>query len=140
MNADCVFCRIVARSLPATVVHEDDETMAFMDIHPIVKGHVLVIPKAHHDPITDVPPPLLHRMFGVVQRVAAAQLRGLQADGVNVFQANGAAAGQVVPHVHVHVIPRFDGDGHRWNWTTVAYASAEESAAVAARIRDALER
>ena len=117
MKDDCIFCRIVAGSLPCVRLCEDGDVLAFMDIGPIVKGHALVIPKAHRDPITDLSPDLLGRVMAMVQRVAAAQRRGLKADGVNVHQANGAAAGQVVPHVHVHVIPRFNGDGHRWNWT-----------------------
>ncbi len=137
-NQDCVFCRIVARTLPATVVYEDEETLAFMDIHPVVKGHVLVIPKAHHELLTDVPHPLLHRVFETVQRILTAQRVGLSADGVNLFQANGAAAGQVVPHVHVHVIPRFHTDGHHWNWAAGSYASPEEAAELADRMRRAL--
>lgn len=138
MKDDCIFCRIVAGSLPCVRLFEDGDVLAFMDIGPIVKGHALVIPKAHRDPITDLSPDLLGRVMAMVQRVAAAQRRGLKADGVNVHQANGAAAGQVVPHVHVHVIPRFNGDGHRWNWTSTRYADDAEMAATAARIREAL--
>jgi len=135
---DCIFCKIAAGRIPATRVYEDDAVLAFMDIGPIVKGHTLVIPKAHHDPLTAVPADLLARVIGVVQRVAAAQMAGLKADGVNVHQSNGAAAGQVVPHVHFHVIPRFAGDGHRWNWTAGRYADPAEMAALAERIRAAL--
>ncbi len=137
-TSDCVFCRIVARQLPACVVHEDAETLAFMDIGPIIPGHVLVIPKAHVDPLDAMPPALLHRVIDVAQRVARAQRAALKADGINLMQANGRAAGQDVPHVHVHVIPRFSGDGHRWNWTPHPYARPAEMAALADRIRAAL--
>lgn len=135
---DCIFCRIVRGELPCTKLYEDDEILAFMDIGPIMKGHALVIPKAHIDPLTNVPPPLLGRLMGIVQRIAAAQVAGLQADGFNVHQSNGACAGQVVPHVHFHVIPRFDQDGHRWNWNAQKYAGAEELRATADAIRRAL--
>ena len=138
MSDDCGFCKIVAGKIPSTKIYEDDAVLAVMDIGPIVKGHVLVIPKAHHDPLTQVPAPLLARVIKVVQRVAAAQLAGLRADGVNVHQANGGAAGQVVPHVHFHVIPRFHSDGHRWNWKAQAYADMAEASALADRIREAL--
>ena len=132
---DCVFCRIVRGEIPSVKLYEDSEVVAFMDISPIVKGHALVIPKAHYDPLTAMPPALLGRVMSVVQRVAAAQTAALRADGVNLFQANGAAAGQVVPHVHFHVIPRFNNDGHRWNWTSGRYDRTEDMDAMAARIR-----
>lgn len=139
MSGNCVFCKIVEGAIPSTRVYEDSHVLAFMDIGPIVKGHVLVIPKAHHDPLTDLPPALLARVMEVVQRVAAAQTGALKADGVNVHQANGAAAGQVVPHVHFHVIPRFDGDGHRWNWAAGKYAGPAEMQDLAAKLRGALD-
>lgn len=138
MNDGCVFCRIVAGDVPCTRVLDEDDILAFLDISPIVKGHTLVIPKPHYERLTDVPGPLLGRLFNAVQRIVAAQIGGVGADGVNLFQANGAAAGQVVPHVHVHVIPRFQDDGHRWNWTAHSYASPDEAAAMAARIRAAI--
>lgn len=137
---DCIFCKIVAGDIPATRVYEDDAVLAFLDIGPIVQGHTLVIPKAHFESLTTVPADLLARVIEAVQRVAAAQMAGLKADGVNVHQSNGAVAGQVVPHVHFHVIPRFEGDGHRWNWTAGRYDNSAEMAAVAERIRAALPR
>ena len=138
MSDACIFCRIIRGEIPSTRVFEDDEVLAFMDIGPVVRGHTLVIPKAHHDPLTDVPPALLGRVIAVVQRIAAAQLKGLHADGVNIHQSTGAVAGQVVPHVHFHVIPRFRDDGHRWNWTAGRYDSPADAQALAERIRSAL--
>lgn len=138
MSANCIFCRILRGELPCTKVYEDDVVVAFMDIGPIVKGHTLVVPRQHLDPLTAVPPALLGRLMEVVQKIVRAQVNGLKADGVNVHQSNGAAAGQVVPHVHVHVIPRFADDGHRWNWAARKYDSPEEMKALAEAIRAAL--
>lgn len=135
----CIFCRIVRGEIPCTRLYEDDEVLAFMDIGPIVKGHALVIPKQHVDPLTAAPPALLGKVIAVVQKIAQAQVDGLQADGVNVHQANGAAAGQVVPHVHFHVIPRFTGDGHSWNWRAGSYGGVAEMQVLADRIRAALK-
>lgn len=139
MNASCIFCKIVAGTIPCTRVYEDEDVLAFMDIGPIVPGHTLVIPKSHHERLTDLPVTLLGQVMAAAQRVAAAQLAGLGADGVNLHQSNGACAGQVVPHMHVHVIPRFNRDGHRWNWASKAYASPAEMNAQAEAIRAALE-
>ena len=107
---DCIFCKIVADKLPAVRVYEDPDTLAFMDIGPIVKGHTLVIPKPHYDPITGTPVEILQQVIAVVQRIVRAQIDGLGAEGINVTQANGALAGQVIPHIHFHVIPRFKKD------------------------------
>ncbi len=109
-----------------------------MDIGPIVKGHALVIPKAHHNALAQTPDDVLAQVIAVVRRIAQAQQEGLGADGVNIHQANGAAAGQVVPHLHFHVIPRFKHDGHHWNWTPHPYADLSEAAALADRIKAAL--
>ena len=138
MNPDCVFCKIVHGQVPAAKVYEDQEVLAFMDIGPVAKGHTLVIPKTHHDPITDTPVEVLCQLITVVQRIARAQLKALQADGINVTQANGKPAGQVVPHIHFHVIPRFASDGHRGNWIPNQYDSPAEMQAFADRIRKAL--
>lgn len=134
MSESCIFCRLVRGEIPSARIYEDEHVLAFLDIGPIIKGHTLVIPKAHHDPLTALPADLLARVMQVVQRVAAAQLSGLGADGVNVHQSNGAAAGQVVPHVHFHVIPRFADDGHRWNWAARKYDSPDEMKALAGRL------
>ncbi len=135
----CIFCRIVRGEIPCEKIYEDDAVLAFMDIGPIIKGHALIIPKAHYERIIDVPPDLLGRVIAVTQRVARALFDGLGADGVNIHQTNGAVAGQTVPHVHFHAIPRFEGDGHSWNWRAGAYADRAEMAGLAGRLRDALK-
>ncbi|MCF7837734.1 MAG: HIT family protein [Candidatus Marinimicrobia bacterium] len=135
---DCIFCRIVAGEIPCTRLFEDEQVLAFMDIGPIIKGHALVIPKAHYDPITAVPPAVLAPLLTAVQRVARAQQVGLGAEGINVIQNNGAVAGQAVKHVHFHVIPRFAADGHHWNWNPKAYRDEIELQTFAERLRQAL--
>ena len=136
MNPDCIFCKIVKGEIPATKVYEDNEFLAFMDIGPIIKGHTLVIPKEHYDSITATPADVLGKLIKLVQRIAGAQMNGLNADGVNIMQNNGKAAGQDVPHIHFHVIPRFEGDGHKWNWDAKSYESTEEMNVYAAIIRE----
>jgi histidine triad (HIT) family protein len=138
METDCIFCKIVAGQIPSTRVYEDADTLAFMDIGPVVKGHTLVIPKAHHNPITGVPLPLLQKVIATVQRIAAALYAGLGADGVNVTQANGPCAGQVVPHLHFHIIPRHAHDGRLHHWVPGQYADPAEMQAFAAKIRAGL--
>lgn len=139
MANPCIFCRIVAGEIPCTRVYEDDAVIAFMDINPVTKGHTLVVPKSHHDPLTDMPPSLLGKTILAVQKVAAAQYAGLEAAALNVTQANGELAGQCVPHVHFHVIPRYAGDPHH-QWTPGKYESPEEMERYAARIREAVKR
>ena len=138
MSANCIFCKIVAGEIPSTRVYEDADTLAFMDIGPVIKGHTLVIPKQHYDPITKTPVDVLARLMKVVQKIAQAQLNGLKADGVNVLNANGTAAGQQVPHIHFHVVPRFKTDGHHWNWAAKKYDSMEEMRTLAEAIKSAL--
>lgn len=139
MNEECIFCKIIAGQLPCTRIYEDRDVIAFLDIGPVVKGHTLVVPKLHCDPITHTPLDVLQRLIAVVQKIARAQVRGLKADGINVTQANGRSAGQIVPHIHFHVIPRFESDGHHWNWTPRKYENNEEMQSVGDKIRRALE-
>ena len=111
---DCVFCDIIAGSAPASVVHEDDTAIAFMTIEPVNPGHVLVIPKAHLTSMKDMDEETGAHLFRVAMRVAQAiRESGLRCEGINLFLADGEAAGQEVFHVHIHVFPRFSGDGFR---------------------------
>ncbi len=138
MDSDCIFCKIIAGILPSAKVYEDQDTLAFMDIGPVAKGHVLVIPKQHHNPITGTPPDVLQKVIVTVQKIARAQLKAFNAKGINVTQANGTVAGQVVPHIHFHVIPRFDNNGKPQNWIPGKYDNCEEMNLFAEKIRNAL--
>ncbi|MBN1643084.1 MAG: HIT family protein [Anaerolineae bacterium] len=110
--AGCIFCEIVAGRQPASIVHRDDICSAFMDIQPVNPGHVLVVPNAHASALADLDPAVGAHLFRVAQRVAAAvRVSGVRCQGVNLFLADGAAAGQDVFHVHLHVIPRYRDDG-----------------------------
>lgn len=133
--SDCIFCKIVKKEIPATVVYEDADILAFMDIGPIIKGHALVISKKHYDPVTVTPDEVLTKLHLTAKRIAQAQMNGLGADGVNIMQNNGKAAGQEVEHIHVHVIPRFEGDGHHWNWNAKKYNDFDEMAELADKMR-----
>lgn len=139
MSDDCIFCKIIAGELPSTKVYEDDHSIAFMDIGPVAKGHTLVIPKTHHDPLMETPDAVLHRLIVLSRRIAAAQVKGLGATAVNLTQANGALAGQQVPHIHFHVIPRRPDDSPAKNWLPGAYATQEEMETCASQIRSAIE-
>ena len=136
MSNECIFCRIIAGAVPADKVYEDGDVVAFMDINPVAKGHTLVVPKAHSDPITETPDAVLAKVIAVVRKVARAHFQALKAEGVSVAQANGRAAGQEVPHLHFHVIPRVEGSGRQW--TPGKYDSPAEMNQYATRIRDVL--
>ena len=108
---DCIFCKIVKGDIPSSKVFEDDKFYAFLDISPVNKGHVLVIPKEHHETLTDLPEGLIKGYLATVKKVAEAVMKGMRADGYNVQMNNYKAAGQVVFHTHVHIVPRYEGDG-----------------------------
>ena len=138
MDSNCIFCKIVAGEIPSTKLFETDSILAFMDIGPIAKGHALVIPKEHYQDISSIPDSLLYEIIQQVKKLATAQLSELKAEGVNVTQANGASAGQVVPHIHFHVIPRFSDDGCLTGWNAGSYDSVEEMDRYASFIRNGL--
>jgi diadenosine tetraphosphate (Ap4A) HIT family hydrolase len=113
-SADCIFCAILAGRAPASIVYRDDMVCAFMDIRPVNPGHLLVIPIEHAVYLADLPPATGGRMFEVGQRLAAAlRTSGVRCEGVNLFLADGAPAGQEIFHCHLHVVPRYAGDGFR---------------------------
>jgi histidine triad (HIT) family protein len=119
-DPDCIFCKIVAGDLPATIVDEDERTLAFMDIAPATRGHVLVIPRAHSSDLLSVAAEDLSAVGLAAQRVAQNVKERLGADGVNLLNSCGAAAWQTVFHFHVHVIPRYDDDPLRLPWVPTA--------------------
>jgi len=133
---DCLFCRIVAGEIPAEKVFEDDDVVAFMDIQPINPGHLLVVPKEHSRDLTEMSGETVGRLFRAVQHVAKGVRNAVAAPGFNIGVNTGGAAGQVVFHTHVHVMPRFDDDGHR-HWEKRPM-TAEEIAAVASKVRESL--
>jgi histidine triad (HIT) family protein len=137
---DCIFCRIAAGEIPATKVYEDDDVLAMADINPITDGHLLIIPKKHATNIFDVDPEVLGRLHRASQRVAAAVKEALKPDGLVVLQLNEPAAGQVVLHYHLHLVPRYRGDGvTSFDWLPQP-GDPEKIGATAEKIRAALAR
>lgn len=134
---DCEFCDIVGGDAPADEVYRDEEVVAFLDIHPVVPGHTLVVPTGHRDGLPDMTDAEVAAVFRTVRDVGAAQRRALDADGVSIFQSSGAAAGQDVFHVHVHVIPRFENDHIRFA-PSRSTLSDPETADVVAALREAM--
>ena len=131
--ADCVFCAIVAGSVPAFKVIDSPEGVGFLDTRPVFKGHVLVVPRDHVIQLTDLPTAQLAGYFGLVQRVAAAVPAALGAQGT--FVAENNIVSQSVPHLHTHVVPRTKGDGLRgFFWPRHKYASDNEATDYAKRI------
>ena len=108
---ECIFCKIIRGELPSYKVCEDDKVMAFLDIRPVNAGHTLVAPKAHSQNVFDISPEDWAALTEVVRKLAIAIEKGVGADGVNIAMNNRESAGQLVPHTHVHIIPRFKGDG-----------------------------
>jgi histidine triad (HIT) family protein len=108
---DCIFCKIVRGELPSYKVYEDEKTLSFLDINPVSPGHVLVVPKEHSNNIFEISPEAWGYVQETARKVAQALEKGLGADGINVMMNNREHAGQVVGHTHVHLIPRYKGDG-----------------------------
>ena len=131
---DCIFCKILAGELPATVVAEDERTLAFMDINPATRGHALVIPREHAADLLEIGQEDLAAVAAAAKRLAARAKEALGADGVNLINSCGAAAWQTVFHFHVHVIPRYRDDPLKLPWVP-APGDADEIAAAGAALR-----
>ncbi len=116
MKADCVFCKIVAKQVPASVVFEDDATFAFMDLGQVNPGHVLVACKEHAESIYELADAQAAAVFRTAARVARAIRGAFNPPGLSIYQANGKPAGQTVFHFHLHVLPRHDADGMQLVW------------------------
>jgi histidine triad (HIT) family protein len=131
----CLFCKIVRGEIPASVVLETDDAVAFLDIHPVIKGHTLLVPKAHHPHLAELPPEVAAHVASQLPALCRAVQKATGADGYNVIVNNGRAAGQTIDHVHWHIIPRFLDDPVNWPWPHSEYLGDELS-----QMRFALER
>jgi histidine triad (HIT) family protein len=142
MNDDCVFCKVLAGELPGSFVHRDDLCAAFMDAQPITPGHTLVVPVIHVTGLAELDGTTATCLLQTAQRVAAALRRSdLRCEGVNLLLADGEVAGQEMPHLHLHVLPRFAGDGFGFRFPPDHSKTVERETleASAASIRDAME-
>lgn len=133
---DCIFCKIARKEIPSETVYEDADTLAFLDIKPNNPGHTLVIPKKHSQNLYDMDDHSLAAVMRTAQKVAKAIKKAVAADGINLAMNNESAAGQVIFHPHIHVIPRFAEDGYR-HWPQKSYKEGE-AAAIAEKIRAAI--
>jgi len=133
MVEECIFCRIARNEAPASLVCDDDEVIAFLDARPVNEGHTLVITRKHYVNIYEAPDEEVAHLFQIVKKVATAVKESEKADGISVFQNNGRAANQVVFHLHVHIIPRHEGQSSQRNREIVEQSRLDE---VAARIRE----
>jgi len=132
MNRDpsCVFCKIVAAEIPAAVVYQDGNVLAFLDVGPLAEGHLLVIPHEHQQQLSDMPPQHCAQLASTLPLLGDVLLKVTGCAGFNILVNQGSAAGQVVPHVHFHIIPRKEGDqlGYRWNAGKYSPGRADELA------------
>jgi histidine triad (HIT) family protein len=122
MNTDdCLFCKMVAGQIPVTKIYEDEIVLSFLDIGPISDGHTLVIPKQHFEKLHECPAELLGRIFSHIGRIAGAVSAAMDSDGYNILCNNGRAAGQLIEHLHFHIVPRNTGDGLFKSWPSFKY-------------------
>ena len=131
---DCIFCKMTAGEVPVTKIYEDEVVLAFLDIGPLSDGHTLVIPKQHYEKLHDCPVELLGRVCSCLGKVAKAVATGMNSEAYNVLCNNGRAAGQLVGHLHFHIIPRNTGDGVFNRWPAYKYENGKIEA-IAASIR-----
>ncbi len=120
-NSECIFCKIVAGKIPSTKIYEDDKVLAFMDIGPISDGHTLIVPRHHYEKVHECPPEVLADIGSRLGKIASAVSSALKSDGYNVLCNNGRSAGQLVDHLHFHIIPRMTGDGVFNRWPAFKY-------------------
>lgn len=136
-NLNCIFCKIIRKEIPASIIYEDDFSLAFLDINPVNIGHTLLLPKEHYENIFDVPEELLAKLTINSKKLAVSIKKSLAADGINISSNNGAAAGQLISHAHTHIIPRYNGDGFT-HWKGMHKYNDGEVEVVARKIKNNL--
>lgn len=132
---NCIFCKIVSNEIPSVKAYEDDRVLAFMDINPLNEGHLLIVPKAHAATIHEITEADFLAVMSVTHKLAAAVKKVLNPEGINLMQLNGRAANQVVPHLHVHIVPRWSGDGLTISQWEMVAGDMEKIKAVAEKIQ-----
>lgn len=137
MPSDCIFCKIVRGEIPCQKIYEDKNVIAFLDINPVNKGHILVIPKEHYETILDIPEGLLGKLMIIVKKVDKTVLNAFEINACNIDINQGKDAGQIVPHLHIHIIPRFHSDNFK-KWPAKKYDGDKEMKKIAEKIRNSL--
>lgn len=134
---ECIFCKIIKGEIPSRKIYENENALAFLDINPANAGHALVIPKKHYQTIISIDTAELKSLIEVVKNIAIIIKEELKAEGLNVLQSNGGVAGQLIPHLHFHLIPRFKDDKVVFTWQKKEL-SAEEAEQIRVRIYNRL--
>jgi histidine triad (HIT) family protein len=138
-SKSCIFCSIISGKLPGITIIQDESFKVIMDKYPINRGHTLVIPTRHYDNLLCMPPSEVGKLYSLVPAVARAVVSAVNADGFNVGQNNGIAANQIVPHVHVHIVPRFVDDSPDGKWPARRFGNPDELNRIAGKIRREFE-
>jgi histidine triad (HIT) family protein len=138
MTRSCLFCSIINNKIPAVIIYEDENFMALMDKYPINHGHSLVIPRSHHESLLSMTPSEVGMLYSIVSTVSKAVISAVHADGFSIGQNNGRAANQIIPHVHVHIIPRYAGDSREGKWPSRTIGDPQELTITSQKIRSVL--
>jgi histidine triad (HIT) family protein len=125
LEENCIFCKIVKGDIPCAKIFEDDKVLSFLDIAPANKGHALIVTKNHYPTLLEIPDDVLDDMMIKARKIARAMHSALANEGFNILMNNKKVAGQLVPHAHIHIIPRFEGDGVSLNWQPRKYKDKE---------------
>ncbi len=135
-NEKCIFCKIINKTIPNAIIYEDDIFLAFLDKYPINYGHSLLIPKDHFNTILEMPTNLVGEMYCLVPHISRAIITTIDGNGFNVSQNNGRSANQIIPHVHVHIVPRFSIEKIKGQWPMRKIANIEELKNLAEKIAE----
>ena len=127
---DCIFCKLANGDIPTTSIYEDDDFKVILDAAPATKGHALILPKNHFANLLEADDDVLAKALPLAKKIGNKMMKELGCDGINIIQNNGEAAGQTVHHLHVHVIPRFAGDGAIKEWDHQSFSDAETAEVV----------
>ncbi len=138
-DSNCIFCKILKGDIPSSTVYEDEDFRVILDVSPVSRGHVLVIPREHYADVCSIPAELSAKVLPLVTKICQAMTQTLGAIGFNLAQNNGAVAGQTVFHFHLHIIPRYAGDEGKLNWAAQE-ADAEELKELAVKLREQLQK
>jgi histidine triad (HIT) family protein len=136
MSKTCIFCSIIAGEEPCVQIHRSNGFLVLMDKYPINPGHALLMPTKHYETLLKMPPAEVGKLYSLVPPIAKAIMSAVKADGFNVGQNNGIAANQIVPHVHVHIVPRFHDDSPDGKWPSRKVASQEDIFKIAQKIKE----
>jgi histidine triad (HIT) family protein len=135
MSKSCIFCSIISGQEPCVQIHRDNGFLVLMDKYPINPGHALVMPTKHYETLLQMPPAEVGKLYSLVPTIAKAIISAVKADGFNVGQNNGIAANQIVPHVHVHIVPRFHDDSPDGKWPSRRVTSHKDILKIAQKIK-----